>query len=75
MSDTIQVDLSVVGELLASLLDYARILKDDPSAAELIEVRITSISAELDRQGVEWVTLKAHIIEALAFVPVRFTVE
>jgi hypothetical protein len=53
------------GENLVSLLDYARLLKEDPSAADMIIQRVDAMDKILKREGISWVRAKDILLEAV----------
>lgn len=65
-SESIHSDQSKLGELLVSLLDYTRLLLEDPSAVELIALRLAAIRVELERQNLEWEMVKEYIVNSFA---------
>lgn len=53
------------GENLISLLDYARLLKSDPSAADMIIQRVAAMDKILNREGISWMRAKEILMEAV----------
>lgn len=53
------------GENLVSLLDYARLLKTEPSAAEMVIKRITTMDEILQAEEISWMRVKEILIEVL----------
>jgi hypothetical protein len=53
------------GENLVSLLDYARLLKDDPSAADMIIQRVDAMDEILKKENISWLRAKEILLEAV----------
>lgn len=50
-------------EYVASLLDYVRLLREDPSAADMVIDRVEKIETALRDNGIEWMDLKKFLLE------------
>jgi len=60
-----------LGSDLASLLDYCRLLDEDPSATDMIKKRLHNITASLDFHGVPWIRFKEFLVGMLDAPEVR----
>ncbi len=72
--ETIYSDQTIIGELIASLLDYARLLDEDLSAASIIRLRVAALKRQLEFEGIEWEMVKVHIVQSFASFPVKFPI-
>jgi hypothetical protein len=56
---------NMIGSDLVSLLDYARLLDEDPSAVDMIKKRIFSINSSLALHGIPWMRFKEFLVGML----------
>ena len=54
-----------IGSDLVSLLDYARLLDDDPTAVDMIKKRVANIGYALNYHGIPWMRLKEFLVGML----------
>jgi len=57
--------MNLIGSDLASLLDYARLLEQDPTATDMIKKRVQNIDAALRFHGVSWTHFKEFLVGML----------
>ncbi len=56
---------NMIGSDLASLLDYARLLDEDPTAIDMIKKRVFNIDASLRYHGIPWIRFKEFLVGML----------